>query len=196
MWNCKLIQTGVVGTIAAATIALAAAAHAGSDGLAPFDPDVARKMPFVTLTPMPDPIVKALDELGLGNLGALPVPHSVVVLLKGLREFKADGRVNGYSISFVIDTGATDVVLTARDASRLGIYPPPNAFTFRNNTANGTVYGARVRLDAVAIGNVEVRDIVAVVLPEQALGDSLLGMSFLSRLSRFEYSDGRLVLEQ
>ena len=48
----------------------------------------------------------------------------------------------------------------------------------------------------VQIGSLELRDVTALVLPDDALSDNLLGLSFLSRLHRFEYSDGRLVLEQ
>jgi aspartyl protease family protein len=63
-------------------------------------------------------------------------------------------------------------------------------------TANGTVRGAPTRLDRVEIGDVVVRDVAALVLPDRALSNNLLGMSFLSRLRHFEYSDGKLVLEQ
>jgi aspartyl protease family protein len=63
-------------------------------------------------------------------------------------------------------------------------------------TANGTVHAAPALLDVVAIGNLELRDVAALVLPDGALSDNLLGLSFLSRLRRFEYSGGKLVLEQ
>jgi aspartyl protease family protein len=96
----------------------------------------------------------------------------------------------------VVDTGASVVALTARDAARLGIRPPPSAFTADVKTANGMVRAAPARLDIVEIGNLQLRDVSALVLPNDALSDNLLGLSFLSRLHRFEYSDGRLVLEQ
>jgi aspartyl protease family protein len=57
------------------------------------------------------------------------------------------------------------------------------------------VRGAPLRLDIVEIGNLTVRNVPAVVLPEEALNQNLLGLSFLSRLRRFEYRKGRLVLE-
>jgi aspartyl protease family protein len=88
------------------------------------------------------------------------------------------------------------VALTARDAARLGIHPSRNAFVADVKTANGTVRAAPARLDVVQIGSLELRDVTALVLPDDALSDNLLGLSFLSRLHRFEYSDGRLVLEQ
>jgi aspartyl protease family protein len=58
------------------------------------------------------------------------------------------------------------------------------------------VRAAPATLDAVEVGDLVVHNVAALVLPEAALGDNLLGLSFLSRLRRFEYSDGKLVLEQ
>jgi aspartyl protease family protein len=58
------------------------------------------------------------------------------------------------------------------------------------------VSAAPARLDIVQVGGIEVRDVAALVLPDGALSDNLLGLAFLSRLRRFEYSGGKLVLEQ
>jgi aspartyl protease family protein len=131
-----------------------------------------------------------------------PVPatdahsRSVVIARDGHGRFDVDGRVNGRRVDFVVDTGASVVALTARDAARLGIHPSRNAFAVEVKTANGAVRGAPARLDVVQIGNLELRDVTALVLPDDALSDNLLGLSFLSRLHHFEYTDGRLVLEQ
>jgi aspartyl protease family protein len=123
-------------------------------------------------------------------------PRSVVIASNAHGHFDVDGRVNGRRIDFVVDTGASVVALTARDAARLGIHPSPNAYTADVKTANGTVRAAPARLDVVEIGSLQLRDVTALVLPNEALTDNLLGLSFLSRLRRFEYSDGKLVLEQ
>jgi aspartyl protease family protein len=96
----------------------------------------------------------------------------------------------------MVDTGASVIALTASDAARLGIHPAQRDFTAEVRTANGSVRAAPARLDRVEIGDLTVRDVGAVVLPDGALSDNLLGLSFLSRLRRFEYSNGRLVLEQ
>jgi aspartyl protease family protein len=122
--------------------------------------------------------------------------RSVVVPRDGRGHFEVDARVNGRRIGFMVDTGASVIALTAHDAARLGIHPAPNAFVAEVKTANGTVRGAPTRLDVVEVGKLELRDVAALVLPDQALSDNLLGLSFLSRLRRFEYSDGKLVLEQ
>jgi aspartyl protease family protein len=139
--------------------------------------------------PMPRPQLTAA--------AATPVnSRSVVVPRDGRGHFEVDATVKGHRIGFMVDTGASVVALTARDAARLGIHPSQNAFTAEVKTANGTVRGALARLDVIAIDGIEVRDVAALVLPDEALSDNLLGLSFLQRLRRFEYSDGRLVLEQ
>jgi aspartyl protease family protein len=122
--------------------------------------------------------------------------RSVVVARDPRGQFEVNARVNGRRIDFMVDTGASVVALTVRDAARLGIHPPPSAFTAEVRTANGTVRAAPTKLDVVEVGDVVVRDVDALVLPDQALSDNLLGLSFLSRLRRFEFSGGKLVLLQ
>jgi aspartyl protease family protein len=122
--------------------------------------------------------------------------RSMVVPRDPRGHFLVDGRIDGRPINFVVDTGASVIALTASDAARLGIHPAPRDFTAEVRTANGSVRAAPARLDRVEIGDLTVRDVGAVVLPDGALSDNLLGLSFLSRLRRFEYSNGRLVLEQ
>jgi aspartyl protease family protein len=122
--------------------------------------------------------------------------RSVVVPRDGRGHFEVDARVNGRRVGFMVDTGSSVVALTVRDAARLGIHPAQNAFVAEVKTANGTVRAAPARIDVVEVGDLAVRDVAALVLPDEALSENLLGLSFLSRLRRFEYSDGKLVLEQ
>jgi aspartyl protease family protein len=122
--------------------------------------------------------------------------RSMVVPRDAHGHFVVDGRVDGRQLSFMVDTGASVVALTMSDAARLGIHPAQREFTVEVKTANGSVRAAPAELDTIEIGDLVVRDVAAIVLPDQALRDNLLGLSFLSRLRRFEYSDGRLVLEQ
>ncbi len=96
----------------------------------------------------------------------------------------------------MVDTGASMIALTMKDAGRVGIYPAERDFTAKVGTANGTIRGAPVRLREVEIDGIVVRDVRAMVLPDEALGGNLLGLSFLSRLRRYEFSGGKLVLEQ
>ncbi len=109
--------------------------------------------------------------------------------------FRVEGAIDGRRLDFLVDTGASVVTLTESDAARLGFHPAPRDYVAQLKTANGTVRGAPARLGMVEIGGLMLRNVTAVVLPDEALSENLLGLSFLSRLRRFEYRDGRLVLE-
>ncbi len=109
--------------------------------------------------------------------------------------FQANGRVDGRSVSFMVDTGASVIALTEREADRLGIRPTRNSFVAAVQTANGVVRAAPVTLNSVDIGGLVVRDVRALVVPGGALSENLLGLSYLTRLKRFEYSNNKLVLE-
>jgi aspartyl protease family protein len=122
--------------------------------------------------------------------------RSVIVPRDARGHFQVDGRIEGRKLSFMVDTGASVIALTASDAGHLGIHPAQGEFVTEVKTANGIVRAAPVRLDEVEVGDLVVRDVAALVMPDEALSDNLLGLSFLSRLRRFEYSGGRLVLEQ
>lgn len=110
--------------------------------------------------------------------------------------FQVEGRVDGKRIGFMVDTGASLIALTETSAARLGIRPNARDFTAQVKTANGTARAARTELNRVEIDGVVVRNVAAMVLPDDALSENLLGLSFLSKLRRFEYSNGKLVLEQ
>jgi aspartyl protease family protein len=110
--------------------------------------------------------------------------------------FETEGRIEGQRIGFMVDTGASVIALTEKAAATLGIHPAEQDYVSMVKTANGTVRAAPVELDRVEIGDLVVRDVAALVLPDSALSDNLLGLTFLSRLHRFAYSDGKLVLEQ
>ena len=110
--------------------------------------------------------------------------------------FNAEADINGRSIPVMIDTGATMVVLSYEDAERAGLMLTDKDFTRAVSTANGTARVAPVTLDRVSIGNITVRDVPAAVAESGRLSTSLLGMTFLSRLSRFDMRSGRLVLQE
>jgi len=133
------------------------------------------------------------------DAAAVPNPantRSIVLAPDDHGHFRVDARVDARPLDFVVDTGATMVALTARSAATLGIHPAFNDYTIGVQTANGTVRAAPVTIGRVEIGSIAIRDVSAMVLPEGALADNLLGMTFLSRLHRYEYANGRLVLEQ
>jgi aspartyl protease family protein len=109
--------------------------------------------------------------------------------------FATDARVDGRRIAFVVDTGASQITIRESDAARLGFHPSRRDYTVRIHTANGEGRAAMVDLGMVEIGNIVVRDIRALVVPDDALGVNLLGMSFLSRV-RWTHDRGRLLIEQ
>jgi aspartyl protease family protein len=109
--------------------------------------------------------------------------------------FQVEARVDGRRLAFVVDTGASQITIRASDAARLGFHPSPRDYTLKINTANGEGRAARVELRMLEVGDIIVRDIVAIVVPDEALSVNLLGMSFLSRV-RWTHERGRLVLEQ
>ena len=114
----------------------------------------------------------------------------------GRGHFATDGRIDGQRIAFMVDTGASVIALNESSAARFGLRPVPNQYTARVSTANGTIKAAPARLDRVELGGLVVRDVDAMVLPDEALSENLLGLSFLSKLRRFEYANGTMVLEQ
>jgi aspartyl protease family protein len=109
--------------------------------------------------------------------------------------FAVEARIDGRTIGLVVDTGASKVVLRETSAARLGIFPRVSEYTGRATTANGIAKFAPVRLDRIEIDGITVRDVDAAVMPDEALSDNLLGMTFLSRV-KWTHDRGRLVLEQ
>ena len=127
-----------------------------------------------------------------------PVNRDSVVEIEAERNghFNIEADINGRSIPVMIDTGATMVVLSYEDAERAGLLLSDKDFTRSVSTANGVARVAPVTLDRVSIGNITVRDVPAAVAESGRLRTSLLGMTFLSRLSRFDMRSGRLVLQE
>lgn len=107
--------------------------------------------------------------------------------------FLTEATFNGKSVPVMVDTGATSVALRHEDLFRLGLRPVmPSDYTVPISTANGTIHAARITINEVRIGSVRVKNVPALVMPEKALGTSLLGMSFISRLSNVEMAAGKL----
>ncbi|MDJ0994071.1 MAG: TIGR02281 family clan AA aspartic protease [Dinoroseobacter sp.] len=104
-------------------------------------------------------------------------------------------EVNGTPIEFIVDTGASDVVLSRQDALRAGIDPDNLMFSGLARTANGTVETAPVRLREVALGPIRDQNVRAVVNGGE-MRSSLLGMSYLNSFGRIEINDGLLILER
>jgi len=107
--------------------------------------------------------------------------------------FMTQGAINGRSVNFMLDTGATTVALSAADAQRIGL-DFSQGQPVRMSTANGIAQGWRVRLSSVRVGDVEVYDVEAIV-SQQPMPYVLLGNSFISRFSMRRDAD-QMVLEK
>lgn len=103
--------------------------------------------------------------------------------------------VNGEPVTFLVDTGASQIVLSPRDAKRVGIDPDSLNFVGRAATANGMVRTAPVRLDSLELGPIADRNVSAWV-NEGDMDRSLLGMDYLQHFSNIQFSDGRMILSR
>jgi aspartyl protease family protein len=139
------------------------------------------------------PAAQAAAEAPLrGPQGSEPEAAALAKASDG--HFWADGQVDGAPVRFLVDTGASKVSLTLQDARRLGLDPTRLAYDQAVRTADGQSLAARVRLKSVTVDGVRVTDVDALVI-NQGLPASLLGMSYLGRLSRFEATPRSLVLD-
>lgn len=139
----------------------------------------------------------ASPEAAAEGSAELPSDVSSEVRLKAdaRGHFIVQAYVNGRKATFVVDTGATLVVLSYEEAERLGLSPRNLDFWARVETANGIAAVAPVTLDRMRVQGITVRDVKAVVAQRGALTGNLLGMSFLRRLSSFQMRGSELVLE-
>jgi aspartyl protease family protein len=151
-----------------------------------------------------------LFALGHQVLGELLPPGTMLradtQVIEGERSVKirrrADGHfmvrteTNGVPLVMLVDTGASTVVLRPEDGQRLGLDVDGLRYTVPVQTANGTTYAASVRLKTLSVGKIRVNDIDALVAKRGTLRESLLGMSFLSRLTSYEFSGEYLTLRK
>ena len=128
--------------------------------------------------------------------GAMLTGRKVQLNADGRGHFIGDFRLNGRTVPALIDTGATVVALNRSTARRIGISPPQADFIHEISTANGRTRAATVTIDRLQIGRINVDKVQAVVLDDRALSGTLIGMSFLNRLGKYQVENGRLLLEQ
>lgn len=121
--------------------------------------------------------------------------RTVTLNNNGRGYFEVEARVEGRSIDFLVDTGASSIALRESSAAKLGIHPAARDYTIKTQTANGVGKAAPVMLDRIEINGITVRDVRAMVVPDESLSTNLLGMTFLSRV-KWTHDRGRLVLEQ
>lgn len=152
-----------------------------------FREDLAPIMSRITGELSPPGTALSVDGLANGE-------RAVRIRRMGGGQFVARARVNGVSLRMIVDTGASSVVLTQGDAQRVGINVGGLRYIVPVQTANGTSYAARVQLRDINVGDVGLTRVEALVAKPGALHQSLLGMSFLSRLRSYEFSGDFLTL--
>ena len=108
--------------------------------------------------------------------------------------FEVNALVNDQRVNFMVDTGASTIVLTQADAEKVGIDISSLSYTNPVSTANGRTMAASVRLQEVKIGNITRQNIRALVSQEGQLSGSLLGMSFMNSLSAYTVQRDQLIL--
>lgn len=154
------------------------------------------KSTFSDQTPDPQ-AVSAIPDLRLARTETQALLGRKVLIPSDNRgHFAADFKINGRPITALVDTGATLVALNETTARRVGVKLQPTDFRMHVNTANGEVKAAAVNIETLQIGRITLDDVQAVVLEDKALGDTLIGMSFLKRLGKFSVEDGALLLVQ
>ncbi len=109
--------------------------------------------------------------------------------------FTSSFRINGRSVTGVVDTGATVVAFNTSTARALGLHLQPADFTARVSTANGDTTAARVQLSRIEIGQIAVDNVEAFVLDDASLSGTLIGMSFMSKLASYKVEGRTLKLE-
>lgn len=131
--------------------------------------------------------------VSIGGSGSSSGGTRIVLPVSSGGHFMAQGAINGRAVSFMLDTGATTIAMSAADAQRIGL-DFSKGQPVRMNTANGIAPGYRLRLASVRVGDVEVFDVEAIV-SQQPMPYILLGNSFISRFSMRRDAD-QMVLEK
>jgi aspartyl protease family protein len=131
--------------------------------------------------------------VSIGGSGSGAGGNRIVLPMSSGGHFLAQGAINGRAVSFMVDTGATTVAMSAADAQRIGL-DFSKGQAVRMNTANGVAQGYRISLGSVRIGDVEVYNVEAIV-SQEPMPYILLGNSFISRFSMRRDAD-QMVLEK
>jgi len=134
-----------------------------------------------------------LERRSNPNAGlALVVGAEGEVILKRGRDghYRAPGRINGHAVDFLVDTGATQVAIPKTLASAIGLRAGE---AFQAQTANGLTLAYATRLDSVALGSLEAREVAGTIIANEGTEEILLGMSFLSRFA-ISIRDGEMRL--
>lgn len=197
-WAQSLALTGILGDKALIVI----------DGSAPKLMAVGERQDAVKLlsidTNQHQALIEVMGQQSVLRMGASPVSVGSGISQGGAGRFISipmgsgghfftDGYINGRSVKFIVDTGASVITMGTSDADRLGVNYKQNGTPIQMATANGIIKGQRVTLKSVRIDDVEIPDIDAVVGPNMPF--VLLGNNFLSRF-KMQRNNDMMLLEK
>jgi aspartyl protease family protein len=128
------------------------------------------------------------------QMGTIEADGTLVLSQQNDGHFHADPQVNGVAIPMIVDTGASDLVLTEADAERAGIRPAHAAFNQRAQTAGGWVVVAPVTVERIRIGRTELHGVQASVVRGTVLPTSLMGQTVLNRMTSITIANGQMRL--
>ncbi|MBB5276015.1 aspartyl protease family protein [Rhizobium rosettiformans] len=124
------------------------------------------------------------QEVAAKPVAATPSGQTVLTMAPN-GHYTGTFRINGKPIEAMVDTGASLVAINVSTARRLGFSPAALDFQHQVRTANGSTKAAHVVLDRIEIGSIRVRNVDAVVLGDEALSSTLVGMSFMQKLKSY-----------
>jgi aspartyl protease family protein len=141
-----------------------------------------------------EPVMREISPSRVAEVTTENGAHELVIARSDDGHFHVDAQANGASVRFLVDTGASNTVLTMADARRAGIDVDALAFNLPVQTANGTAFYASATLDKLTIGPQVLRDTQVGIMPEQAIDTSLLGMNSIDRFASWRVEGNRMVL--
>lgn len=149
-------------------------------------------------TPEEPPVKLAPDAVAkAGRPASETLPGRKVAIQPDARgHFSTEFKLNGRKVTGMIDTGATLVAINASTARKAGIQLQASDFKYEVQTANGTARAASAKIDSLQVGRIVLDAVDALVLEDTALNETLVGLSFLNRLSKYQVQDGTLILAQ
>ena len=164
------------------------------------NPDVFQGLPSLAASQTAGetgPAVGARVEASVGAISSTNASGRKVRLAVDERgHFTGEFRLNGRRMEAIVDTGASVVAINQTTARRIGLMLRSTDFSLSVDTANGSTKAAMARIAELQIGRIVVKNVDAVVLEDDALRHTLIGMSFLNRLGSFQVKDGVLLLTQ
>lgn len=141
----------------------------------------------------PKPVASAIET---PRQLAQPLGRKVLIPADGRGQFEGQFRLNDRNVKALVDTGATLVAINVSTAMKAGIKLKPSDFQHEVQTANGRTLAAAAVIDSIEISRIRVQDVEALVLQDSALHTTLVGMSFLRRLDRYQVENHTLLMVQ